>query len=273
MRLIKIVVFFLLSSLLISCAVKKDNDIIYKGELPERDNLLDIYYPRNKKDSKDVIVFIHGGSWSSGSKNIYWWLGRNFARKGIITVVINYPLSPENAYGKMALSSTEAVNWVNENIKNYYGNPESIYLMGHSAGGHLAALISLDDKFLGGKENPVKGVILNDAFGLDMYQYLTENKSKSYRKVFTNKPEVWKDASPQFHVKNNKLPFLIYTGENTYDTIKIQSEIFRDQLLENGAQVSFREIKNKKHVGMITQMLFGWNKRYQEIISFMKKNK
>lgn len=271
MRLINAFIVFVISSSLISCSVKKEKDIIYKGELPLRDNLLDIYYPRNKKGPKDVLVFIHGGSWSSGNKDIYWWLGSNFARKDIITVVLNYPLSPENTYNKMADNSAIAVKWVSKNIKNYNGNPEGIYLMGHSAGGHLAALIALDDKYIEQPENPVKGVILNDAFGLDIYQYLTDNKSKPYRNVFTNNPAVWKDASPQSHIKDNKLPFLIYTGENTYDTIKIQSSIFRDKLMENGARVDYREIKKKKHIGMITQMLFGWNKRYQEINAFIKR--
>lgn len=264
------------SIVLMSCTVRKDKDIVYKSDLHQRDALLDVYYPRDQKELKDVLIFIHGGSWNSGNKNIYWWLGRNFARKGIISVVINYPLAPENSYDVMANHSALAVKWVRDHAENYGGNPERIYLMGHSAGAHLAALVSMDDRFFksSGIENPVKGVILNDAFGLDMFEYLTKSKSqpKPYSKVFSDDPATWKQASPYYHIKNNEVPFSIYVGEKTYDTIKIQSAMFRDKLIEHGIETDLKEIKNKKHIGMITQLLFGWNKRYKEIIGFMRKS-
>ena len=259
-----------------SCHIKKEKDIVYKEDLHQRDGLLDVYYPRDQKELKDVLVFIHGGSWNSGNKNIYWWLGRNFARKGIVTVIINYPLAPENSYDVMANYNAFAVKWVKEHAGNYGGNPERIYLMGHSAGAHLAALVSLDEDFFKstGIENPVKGVVLNDAFGLDMFQYLTNNYSqpKPYRKVFTDNPAIWKQASPYYHIKSSEVPFSIYVGEKTYDTIKMQSVIFKDKLVQHGIQADLRTIKNKKHIGMITQLFLGWNKRYQEIIGFMRQN-
>jgi acetyl esterase/lipase len=258
-----------------SCTVKKEKDIVYKEDLHQRDVLLDIYHPRDQKGLKDVLVFIHGGSWNSGNKNLYWWMGRNFARKGIVSVIINYPLAPENYYDVMANYNAFAVKWVKEHVANYGGNPERIYLMGHSAGAHLAALVSMDEQFFksAGMDNPVKGVILNDAFGLDMFQYLTKSKSQPepYSKVFTDDPAIWKQASPYHHIKNNGVPFAIYTGEKTYDTIKIQSVMFKDKLIQHGIRTDFKEIKNKKHIGMITQLFWGWNKRYQEIIGFMRK--
>jgi len=264
------------SIVLMSCAVKKDKDIVYKSDLHQRDVLLDVYYPRDQKELKEVLVFIHGGSWNSGNKDIYWWLGRNFVRKGIVSVIINYPLAPEKSYDVMANHSALAVKWVKDHVRDYGGNPERIYLMGHSAGAHLAALVSMDNRFFKQNriENPVKGVILNDAFGLDMFQYLTKSKSqpKPYSKVFTDDPAVWKQASPYYHINNSEVPFSIYIGEKTYDTIKMQSVMFKDKLIQNGIQADLKEIKNKKHISMITQLLFGWNKCYREIIGFMRKS-
>lgn len=267
---LRIFVLSILSTLILSCTLRK-KDIIYTGFSQDRNNILDVYYPKNKKGKKDVIVFIHGGSWNSGDKKLYWWLGRNFASKNIVTIVINYPLYPDYQYEDMATNSAKAVKWVYENIKDFRGNPERIFLMGHSAGGHLAALISEDDTYF--KEvnlrNPVKGIILNDPFGLDMYKYLSENRSGSYLKTFSNDPEVWKKASPQYHLKESNIPYLIFTGEKTYQSIKDQANNFSDKLKENGTEVNLQEIKNKKHIGMITQMLFRWNKHYKEIENFI----
>lgn len=260
----------LMLPLFLSCTLRK-KDIIYTGSSYNRNNTLDVYYPKDKKANKDVIVFIHGGSWSSGDKKLYWWLGRNFASKNIVTVIINYPLYPDYQYKDMASNSAKAVKWVYHNIERFNGNPERIFLMGHSAGAHLAALISEDDTFFEEVDikNPVKGIILNDPFGLDMHKYLLENKSGSYLKTFSENPEVWKKASPQYHLKESNIPYLIFIGLKTYPTIKEQAILYKNSLERNDVKVNLIEVKNKKHIGMITQMLFKWNKLYKKVENFI----
>ncbi|RYG17265.1 MAG: alpha/beta hydrolase, partial [Chitinophagaceae bacterium] len=62
------------------------------------ENTLTIYHKKETLKNEDVIIFIHGGSWSSGKKETYWWLGRNLAKKNIVTAIINYPLAPKATY-------------------------------------------------------------------------------------------------------------------------------------------------------------------------------
>ena len=261
--------------LTVSGSVIREKNIPYGNTGDNRRNLLDIYHDRSTDVYKDVIVFIHGGSWNSGRKDTYFWLGRNFARKNTVAVIINYSLAPDHQYEQMADDCAAALTWVSKNIRRYGGNPDRIFVMGHSAGGHLASLIDLDPRFFGkqGVKNPVKGVILNDAFGLDMFEYLTQaardHYYRSFIKTFSTNEQVWKKGSPLTYVSNIRNPYLIFTGERTYPAIKIQSRRFADTLRATNHPVKFYEIPRKKHIGMITQMIWGGSSLYRQILEFM----
>ncbi|MGF1923950.1 MAG: alpha/beta hydrolase [Bacteroidia bacterium] len=242
-------------------------------------NTLNIYHNKGSAKNQDVIVFIHGGSWSSGKKETYWWLGRNLAKKNIVTAVINYPLAPAATYKEMAQASAKAVSWVKDSIAAYGGNPNRIFLMGHSAGGHLCELINADPTYFKAEkiDPPIKGVILNDAFGLDMEEYLTKaEKDGSYSdflRTFSADPEQWQTGSPLFYVKNVKNPHLVFYGSKTYPAIQLQSERIYSVLKAQNTPVRLEVIEGKKHVGMISQMIFGSNKLYQSILSFLSETK
>ena len=197
------------------------------------------------------------------------------ARKGIVTVIIDYPLSPKATYKEMAFVSASSVKWVKENIAAYGGDPEKIFISGHSAGGHLAALVSLDSEFFDslGIANPIKGAILIDAAGLDMYTYLKQegfDEDHTYLKTFTTDPAAWKKASPVYYLKERMPSFLVYQGERTYASIKDANEIFMSKLLPLFPSTTYQIIKGKKHVAMITQFFNTRNPRYKEIIKFME---
>lgn len=257
--------------------IKRDMQytVVDKGEF----NKLDIYYPNIKGAAKDVIIFIHGGSWRSGSKKEYWWLGRNFAKKNTVSVLINYPLSPKSQYQEMAYDCAEAVKWVQNNVLKYGGNANRIFLMGHSAGAHLATLINQDQRFFDkvGIKNPIKGVILNDAFGLDMYQYFITDPNgehvPGFLQTFGKDTIEWKQASPLNYIKIVPNPYLIFIGEKTFPSIRLQSAYFYDKIKHLQKNSHIKEIKGKKHVGMIAQMVFGCNKLYDYILDFMKLSK
>ncbi|MEJ5996284.1 alpha/beta hydrolase [Pedobacter sp. Du54] len=241
------------------------------------DNTLNIYHKKDNLQNQDVIIFIHGGSWSSGKKETYWWLGRNLAKKNIVTAVINYPLAPNATYKEMALASAQAVKWVRDSISNYGGNPSRIFLMGHSAGGHLCELINSDMEYFKAVniDNPIKGVILDDAFGLDMEEYLTKaEKDDNYfdfLRTFSPDPKIWQAGSPLFYIKNVNNPHLLFYGSKTYEAIQIQTERIYKRLKEQNVTVKLAVIQDKKHVGMISQLIFGGNKMYKIIVDFLKE--
>lgn len=257
-----------------SAKIRAVKNINYAGNTNEQ-YTLNIYNKKDGAQNQDVIVFIHGGSWSSGKKETYWWLGRNLAKNNIVTAVINYPLAPNATYKEMAMASAQAVKWVKDNISSYGGNPNRIFLMGHSAGGHLCELINADPQYFKafGLANPVKGVILNDAFGLDMDEYLTKAKKDTvyndFLRTFTKEQKMWQAGSPLFYSANISNAHLIFYGNNTYEAIKLQSERFYKTLNAKNVPSTLQIIDKKKHVGMISQMIFGCNKMYKYITDFL----
>ncbi|PWS30036.1 alpha/beta hydrolase [Pedobacter paludis] len=271
----KLILLMLLFQTIISSAqIKTAKNINYASNTDEA-NTLNVFYKNDGINDKPVLVFIHGGSWSSGKKATYWWLGRNFAKKGVVTVIINYPLAPHVQYERMGNDCALALKWVQENLVNYTASSNKIFIMGHSAGAHLAELINADPKYFqhAGIKNPIKGVILNDPFGLDMKEYLsTAEKDDFYFdfiRTFTDKPAVWQGASPLNYVNNIKNPHLLFYGSKTYGAIKLQTPRLYEKLKANNIPVDIKEVKGKSHVPMISQMIFGGNDLYKDIVEFI----
>ncbi|MCE7041050.1 alpha/beta hydrolase [Dyadobacter sp. CY312] len=281
-RITIIILFIIAGAFLLTmsgCSFKritKSKDIVYLKESQKREQSLNIFAPRKGKKPADVLIFIHGGNWNSGKKGQYSIIGSHWAKKGIVTVIIDYPLNPSANYKDMAIASAKSVKWVKENIAQYGGDPDRIFVSGHSAGGHLAALISTDNQYFEDLKikNPIAGTILIDAAGLDMYGYLMEEKFQkghTYLNTFTNDPKIWKEATPLYHLHKNMPPMLIYRGGKTYDSILKSNEKFVKALDEYAPETPYRIQKSKKHIPMITKYFNPWNKRYGEVIKFMEE--
>lgn len=112
---------------------------------------LDLYLPKDKTDYP-LIYFVYGGNWNSGDKNYYQWItglygniGVTLARQGIGVAVANYRLHPQTNVDGMLEDITQGVNFVIAQAPTY-GWQKDIYLMGHSAGGHLVSLLAAQKK-------------------------------------------------------------------------------------------------------------------------------
>lgn len=237
---------------------------------------LNIFSPQKPQSKNIVLVFIHGGNWNSGNRSLYSFFGSRWARKGVVTVVTDYPLSPDATFKEMAIVSATAIKWVKENIATYGGDPEQIFVSGHSAGGHLAALISVDKTYFDSLHitNPIKGTILIDAAGLDMYNYLKQEHfppGHTYLNTFTTDQMEWKKASPVSFLHPGLPPFLVFLGGKTYPSIKKSNAVFKSQLLPIAPDTRFEVIKGRHHIPMITQFFNPWNDCYDTILQFMEK--
>ena len=115
---------------------------------------LDLFIPNDISEANPVpvVVFIHGGSWRAADKRKSVNVHSNFciaiAQRGMITVNVNHRLSPKVQYPSHVNDIALALKWVTNHIQKYSGDPEQIFLAGHSSGGHLGALITLDVKYL-----------------------------------------------------------------------------------------------------------------------------
>jgi len=264
--------------LLTSCiTTKKSKNLSYLSNdtVTRTTPKLTIFSPKKQQQElTPVLIFVHGGNWNRGKKETYSFLGRNFAKKGVITIIPGYTLSPLANYEQMTYEIAKAILWVKKNISSYGGDPNRIFLTGHSAGGHLITLATLDSTY-GIPEETIAGVILNDAAGLDMYTFLKKNKpttENNYLTTWTSDPEKWKDASPIYHIHEKIPPFMVYLGNKTYPSIISSNKKFIKAIKPYQSSVSTIFL-NKSHSAMITQYINPRSKRYQEVIAFMEANR
>lgn len=277
MRLKTTLLLSVLGFLLTGCAAKKHKDISYIEKTNPKISStpkLDVFTPRKTSEEKlPVLIYMYGGNWNSGNKEIYGFFGRNFAKKDVITVIPDYTLSPEASYDEMTQQTAQAIQWTKEHIADYNGDPKRIYLTGHSAGGHLVALATMNPKY-GIDPATISGIILNDAAGLDMYNYLQKDPpttDNDYLTTWTDNPETWKDASPIYFIDENTPPIMIYLGSKTYASIKEGNQRFLEKLKTFQPEVE-PIVLPKKHIPMILQYFWPWNKRYDEIIKFINQS-
>ncbi|WP_455807455.1 alpha/beta hydrolase [Pseudomonas fluorescens] len=135
----------LLNALTPDSTYDKTTGIAY-GEDPRQK--LDVYVPHQPMPGAPVVVFFYGGSWNSGSRVDYRFVGEALASKGIVTVVADYRLYPQVRYPLFLQDGAQAVAWTKAHIREFSGNPQRLYLMGHSSGGYNAAMLALDGELL-----------------------------------------------------------------------------------------------------------------------------
>ncbi len=191
-------------------------NIVY-GEHPRE--RLDIY-PSSKPNSK-TLIFIHGGYWKSMNKESFHFVADGFYCYDVTTVLIEYPLMPAASMDQLVASCRRAIFWVQQNIASYQGDPEQIYVAGHSAGGHLATMMMTADFSNPPAQNlAIKGVCtLSGLFNLAPVRlsYLNDDLQMDELTVNRNNPV---DSTPVI-----VCPLLLVVGAE-------ESEEFKDQSLE-----------------------------------------
>ena len=132
--------------------VTVEQDIVYVDGSQHPKHRLDFFTPIGVKDFP-TVVFIHGGYWHEGDRNFYAFfsglyssMGDALARRGVGCVVHSYRLSPEVGIAAELEDVARAVRWTADHIAERGGAPDRIFIAGHSAGGHLAAMLAVDDK-------------------------------------------------------------------------------------------------------------------------------
>ena len=266
--------FLSLYCLLTGCATRKYQDLAYLAPTPITTAIpkLNVFVPRHPNPAKlPILLFIHGGNWNSGTKNTYVLLGRNFAKKGVITIIPDYTLSPLANYDQQTQQIAAAIQWTITHAAQYGGDPQRIYITGHSAGGHLAALAVMNPKY-GIDPKTIAGIILNDAAGLDMQHYLEEyppTAENNYDTTWTNDPKQWHNASPIYFITKDTPPIMMYVGDKTYASIKDGNRRFLDALHPFEPTVVAIRL-NKAHIPMVLQYFWPFSNRFGEVKEFME---
>ncbi|MBL6453897.1 alpha/beta hydrolase [Belnapia sp. T6] len=197
----------LLNGLASAGGVRVERNVPYTDRLT-----LDLYEPEEPALDAPVLVFLHGGGWDSGSPADYRFLGTVLARRGVRVAIPAYRLWPEAGYPAFLEDSARAVRWVRDRAPG-----ARLFLMGHSAGAYIAAMLALDGRWLGAV-GLQPGRDLAGAIGLSgPYDFLPLT-GKRLQAIFG--PEVgWPDTQPINHVGPGAPPMLLATGLDD-DTVR-----------------------------------------------------
>jgi acetyl esterase/lipase len=211
---------------------------------------LDIYAPRAAAAGAalPVIVWIYGGSWNSGSKDGYGFAGRALAARGFVVVLPDYRLVPEVRFPAFLEDNAAAVRWVRGNIARFGGDPDRLVLAGHSAGAYNAAMLSLDERWLGEDRRAVKGFA-----GLaGPYDFLPLDIDVT-RAAFSGVPDL-ATTQPVNFVGAGDPPALLVAGGRDKLVRPDNSRRLAGLLAEQGVQAESRIYPGLGHVGVMTAL-------------------
>jgi arylformamidase len=212
--------------------MKIARDVPYAASNDPRQRL-DIYAPEGGRDLP-VVFWIHGGGWQTGDRTSVQLKPSAFVKKGLVFVSTGYRLLPDVEMAEIFRDIAKSVRWVHEHIAEYGGDPKRILVMGHSAGAQLAALISIDDRYLkaeGLSLSIIKGCVTVDGDTYDVPAIIETAETRwrvhrlppskwGHREKFGNDPAKHRDYSAVTHVAKDKgiPPFLILHVSDHPDT-------------------------------------------------------
>lgn len=247
--------------------VKLIEDVVYykgKGHDPNK-HILDIYIPKGKKNFP-VVFFVHGGAWFAGDKAVTSNFGIALGSLGIGVVNVNYRLFPNVKYPTFIKDVARAFDWTVENIHKYGGDPDSIFVAGHSAGAHLAALLATNEKYLKDhrkSQDDIRGVIAISGV-YNIHKGIVP-------KIFP--ANVRADASPTRNVDRRTPPFLLFYADNDMKELDEQAYAMDKALAKYNVYGKVVEVPDRNHNSVLGRIGPSNEKATREILSFLRKYK
>ncbi|THB72724.1 MAG: alpha/beta hydrolase [Desulfobulbaceae bacterium] len=206
---------------------------------------MDIYLPEQVRAGSPVVVFFYGGSWKRGQKENYAFVGHALSSKGYVVAIPDYRLYPEVVFPTFVEDGAQAVTWLSKNIEQA---TNGVVVMGHSAGAHIAALISLDQGYLeaqGQSISVVRGLIgLAGPYGFDPRKY------RSTRPIFPETLPV-EQAQPVNFACPSQAPILLLHGADDSVVITENSRVLSQRVSECGGDVNYFELDDIGHFAIV----------------------
>ena len=252
-------------------------DILY-GDEPLQD--LDIYYPKplaqamktntTIKQEYPMVVFVHGGSWESGNKEEYAFVGQSLAQAGYVTAVINYRKAPEHVYPDYVEDTAQAIAWSYKNAKRFHANPERFAVVGHSAGAFNAVAAIANEDFL--KPYGIKPTDISAVIGIaGPYSYDFRKFSSVTAFAADATPD---EVMPDRQIKGAQPPYLLLTAEKDKVVYATNTIKMTQALKAAGVTVQTSEIKGASHatsIGAMAPPLRWVNDVRAQVLSYFDK--
>jgi acetyl esterase/lipase len=251
-------------------SVAKDLSYLAGGLPASSKGRLDLYLPRGNA-SFPVIISIHGGALVEGDKNRQEFVGRRFAAAGIGTAVINYRLSPEVSHPAHVQDVAAAFAWVKRFVGEFGGRADDIFVIGHSAGAYLAALLAADGRYLaapGLGPSGIRGVVpVSGFFWVDR---VAPDRPKS---VWGVDHRVWLEASPSRHLGRDLPPSLFLYADGDELVRRRQSIDMAQAARSAGSErVELVEVSERDHASLWDRLEAPGDEVAERIIAFVRAN-
>jgi acetyl esterase/lipase len=249
--------------------LKQATGIAYGQDIRQR---LDVYWPQKPAPAARTVLFFYGGSWNSGARQEYAFVGKALAAQGITTVVADYRLFPQVRYPAFLQDCASAARFCVDRLSNTTGTPlGSFYLMGHSAGAYNAAMLALDPRWLA--QVNLSAQQLSGWIGLaGPYDFLPITVPE-VKPVFGH-PDVPPDSQPLFFANQKAIrTFLGVADPDPLVNPKRNSEALASLLRARGTEVVFRRYPSTNHgslVGSISLPLRWLDPVLTDIVSFIQ---
>lgn len=209
---------------------------------------LDVYVPAAAGMARPVIVFFHGGGWDSGSKAQYRFVAAALLTRGYVVVLPEYRRYPQGRFPGFVADAAQAVAWTRRHAAELGGDPAKLFLMGHSAGAHIAAMLNFDARFLraaGVEPSSIKGFI-----GLaGPYDFLPLDTAR-LQAIFAP-AERYADSQPINFVDGGEPPSLLLHGLADATVWPRNSQHLAAKIRERGGRVAERYYAGVGHGGIL----------------------
>ncbi len=237
---------------------------------------LNLFFPETKEPFP-VMMWIYGGAWSLGDRTQATALAMRFAERGVGVAAIGHRLSdagwsdpkksaPGVIHPEHVRDCARAFAWLLSHVKEYGGDPERLFVGGHSSGAHLAVLLATNLRYLGERNiqsDKIKGAVaLDGVYDIEYYhQVLSQIFDKKYadahiHAVFGTDRQNWQDASPVYHLAGNTVPMLIVSSGSAYiKSFRMYAESLKQAAQKAGVRtILFYDAANRNH-GSIVQLM------------------
>jgi acetyl esterase/lipase len=214
---------------------------------------LDVYEPRRALAGAPVAVFFYGGSWQSGDKGFYRFVGAALAARGIVAVIPDYRLYPQVLYPQFLRDNAAAVAYVKRHAAEWGADPARLYLIGHSAGAYDAVMLGVDRRWLAeaglDAASDIAGVI-----GLaGPYDFLPLRDPKL--KIIFGPEDQRRDTQPIAHADGRSPPMLLAAGTRDGTVDPGNATRMAAAVQARGGAAEARLYPGIGHVGILTALL------------------
>jgi acetyl esterase/lipase len=214
---------------------------------------LDVYRPLHAEHAP-VIVFFYGGSWVNGKRQWYRFTGAALAARGVVVVIPDYRKYPDVKMDGFMQDAAGAVAWTHAHAAEFGGDPDDVFVMGHSAGGQIAALLATDPSWLA-----ADGMALRDLAGFiglaGVYDFMPiDTDETDMLGMFGTTPEEQARSQPVLFVRGKEPPMLLLHGTSDDEVDPLNSKSLARSEQANGGEVTLKLYPDVGHSAVLFSM-------------------